>query len=102
MPLGPRLKARTAVKLFWAPSAFHSGASCCCPREQLEKLSHGVVRVFAKAAVESGWVAQTCRPYVRATPGPNVRPLSSVGFEEKSKLNSLGQSSHVKEGCQHL
>lgn len=48
LPLAPRLKARTAEKLFGAPSAFHSGASCCCPREQLEKLSHGVVRFFCK------------------------------------------------------
>lgn len=48
LPLGPRLKARTAEKLFWAPSAFHSGASCCCPREQLEKLSHGVGKGFCQ------------------------------------------------------
>lgn len=102
LPLGPRLKARTAEKLFWAPSAFHSGASCYCPREQQEKLSHGLVRVFAKAAVESGWVVQACRPHMRAIPGPNVRPLSSDRFEEQSKLKSFGQSSHVEGGCQHL
>lgn len=99
MPLGPRLKARTAEKLFWTPSAFHSGSSYCCPREQLEKLSHGVVRGFAKAVVESDWLAQACRPHVTATPGPNVRPLSSGGLEEKSKLDSLGQSSHIEDDC---
>lgn len=61
-----------------------------------------MVRDFAKAAVESDWVVQAPRPHVRATPWAQNGTPEFGGFEEKPKLNSLGQSGHFEDDCPHL